>query len=242
MTKIKVSLKEEVRKELLRERENYLFKSLLPLAEIEDPDLISDKFGETAISLLNEGYTPDEISQTIELHEDFWGNLKDKDGNFQFFNSIMGGLKSEFWETILVWLFSKVLGMGQATSQDLAVVLSEYNPLRILKLFKGYSACVEEVGGEKGLGMALVEMFINKSQFQGQERQPLGKDFFKITIRNVAAEAVRESDLDKKLAGKICGYIWNQSDGEEKQTKSQSQPNQSSQPPPKQGPANIRDN
>jgi len=239
MTKIKVSLKEEVKRELLRERENYLFESLLPLAEIDDSDLIAEKLGETTLKLLDNGYTPEDISLVIEGWSDIFGGLKDKDGNFNLWNTIFGGGKSAIYEQILRWVFTNVLGFSQSLGQGAAIALTEYNPLHIFRLFRSQQHCVQEIG-EGGLGQAITEIFINQSQFQGSEQKPMGAGMIKIAIRNLAAEAVRDSDLPKQLATKICGYIWSSdADGKDEKT-SETDPTKGQKTP--QGPANIRDN
>lgn len=207
---IKVSLKEEVKKQLLQERENRLFESLLPISECGTKDEMENELCTIGLKLMSEGYTPNDITETIKSNSDVFSVLTEQ--GFDFSKILFGAGKSEIFEQIMRWIFVNVLGFkNEGTAQDIAILLSEYNPLNILKLFKDRNGCIQEVGGGEdgnGLGMALIEMFINRAQFGGEKQHAGGKGFFKVGLRNVVAEAVRESNLDEKLAGIICGYIW----------------------------------
>jgi len=211
MDKIKLIIRDELKKE----SNNYLIESLKPLSTIRDNDVLVENFMKTAIKLVDEGYTLREIELIVEQNSSWWGNLLDPEtGKFNWGGLFGGATKSTIMEQILKWLFVKILGMSESVGQSAAIALSEYNPFHLLRLFKGYDACVGEMAGKGngeggGLAMTIVEIFINNSQFDGQAQNFLSVGgAAKVGIRNVAAEAVRESDLDDVLAKKICGYIW----------------------------------
>lgn len=218
MDKIKLIIKEELKKE----SDNYLIESFNKLSSITNEKLFIEQLTETTVGLLNDGYTLEEINliaeqaaaQTAGQAGNLFSGLKNPEtGKFDLTGLLFGGGKSMFWEQILRWLFKKVLGVSEKTAQNAAIVLADYNPLHILRLFKGYNACVQEIAhtdkGGGGLGALIIELFINNSQFQGGS-QTMGK----VALRNVAAEAIRDSNLDDKLAEKICGHIWKTSDSQ----------------------------
>jgi len=222
-----------IKNNLKEETNNYLLESLKPISNINESDILREKLGNITLNLISDGYTVQEITTIVEQNSGTLGNLIDpKTGKFDLWGTLFGGGKSMFWEQILRWLFVKVLGTSEAVGQSAAVALSDYNPLHIFRLFKGYDSCVHEMG-PGGLAATIAEIFINNSQFNGGPQKMGG-----VAIRNVAAEAVRESNLDDVLAEKICGYIWKHKSTPQQNKQSSNQngqpPKQNNQNQPKQ--------
>jgi len=202
MDKITLILKEELKKE----RDNYLTESFKSLSEISDRDLLVQKLGETTIKLIEDGYTPEEITLVVEQDGGIFGALKDKEGKFNLWNTIMGGGKSMFFEQMIRILFVDILGMSEKWGQSAAILLSDYNPLHILRLFKNQQYCTQEV---TELAPAIIEVIINNSPIWGESQETMTvSGVGKVGVRNVAIEALRESNLDDIIARKICEYIW----------------------------------
>jgi len=204
MNKITLILKEELKKE----RDDYLFESFNSLSTISDKDLLVQKLGETTIQLIEDGYTPEEITLIVEQNGGIFGSLRDENGQFNLWNTIFGGGKSMFFEQMIRILIVDILGFGEKFGQSAAILLSDYNPLHILRLFKNKQYCIQEV---TELAPTIVEIIINNNQFDGQSQDVTSwSGMKKVGFRNIAMDAVRESNLDNILGTKICEYIWKQ--------------------------------
>jgi hypothetical protein len=200
---------------ILKDESNkYLTESIESLSVITDKDLLKERYIETAIQLIDEGYSLDDIMLVTEQNETLSTNLGDgTPGTFNIWNTIFGGGKSAIKEQILRFIFVDILGMSEGTGQGFAIFFKNVNPLNIIKLFRGKDHCIEVI---PTISEALVEVVINQTQFGGESQQmtTLG-GIGKVGIRNIVAEAIRNSDLGEKLGAKLCAYIWDGSAAEQ---------------------------
>jgi hypothetical protein len=197
-----------------------LVESFRPLSKIKDNDLFIKNLSETTIRLINDGYSPDEIALVVEQEAaaqtatepstSLWGGLKDPaTGKINIWDTIMGGGKSWVTEQIIRFIFVDILGFSEMNGQSIGVFLAQASVMDVIKLFRGYGRCVE---GAPDVARGVVSVFINNSQFGGQSQQVMtGGGLAKTGLRNIAMQAVEESNLDNVLAEKICNYIWNKS-------------------------------
>lgn len=193
---------------ILQEESNrYLAESIESLSAIADKDLLNERYTETVLQLIDDGYTLDEISVVTEQNQVLTNNLTNGNpGTFNIWNTIFGGGASALKEQIIRFILVDIFGFSEMTGQDLAIIFKRVSPLDIIKLFRGKEHCMEVV---PTISLSLAEVLVNNSQFGGQSQQTTTlQGIGKVGIRNIIAQAIDDSNLGEKLGEKLCSYIW----------------------------------
>lgn len=192
-------LKSLIPEELIQERQNYLIENVKPLSEIKDPIECQNRFFETTIKLISEGY---DISEIEEISEGLLGDIAK--GAINPANWLSGGW-SAIKEQIIRWIL-KTLGMGPGLTNVAATFLADYDVKDLLKPFKSQEFCLSAEGMPK-ITDGVVEATIRYLQF-GEQSPTIKKDFVKLGFGNLVGEIIRDSNLGETVANKVCAGIW----------------------------------
>jgi hypothetical protein len=198
-----------VKEELVKIRETRLVESLSLLNEIEDNDFFIQTYIDTAIELINEGYSIEEIetiaeqSFTDRLQQGVGGAVKNTWDKTNILGSLFGGSISMVKEQVIRWALYQ-LGMGPGTSNFIAASLTQVDPRKLLTLFKDEQHC-KAAGPE--VCLALVDGIGAYLQF-GEHEVSFQQSYGKSELRNVLVDVLKQSNVANVLSDKICGLIW----------------------------------
>lgn len=199
-----------IKEEIKRERKNHLVKSINQLNDIKDNDFFFEQYFETSLNLLDEGYTIEEIDLISEqsigerLGGSVWGALKDLTGQTNIKQALGGGGLSALSEYAINFLLTQILGFHKNTANFLSSFFADTDPRILLRPFKSPELCAEnlpKISDSLMEGMAAYLQGKNPPDKQWKETSQLA-------IRNIFADAVRQSSLGETIAGKVCNMIW----------------------------------
>lgn len=206
-------IKKKLREELLKEesRTKHLTESLKPLSDISDEGFFIQSYIQIADSLMEEGYTLEEIEPLVEqsltdrLKQGIGGMAADTWDKTSVLGALFGGGLSGVKEQILKWLLTS-LGMGAGAATFVSAVLADYDVRDLLKVFKSKEFCLAPEG-MPGISDAVIEGIVAYLQ-TGEQPMNIKQDLGGVALRNVFADVMRQSNLGEGIAEKVCGAIW----------------------------------
>lgn len=206
---IKQKIREQLEKE--RVRTEYLTESLKPLSDISDEGFFIQSYIQIADTLMNEGYTLEEIEPLVEqsfgerLKQGVGGMASDTWDKTSVLGALFGGGLSGVKEQIVKWLLTS-LGMGAGAATFISTVLADYDVRDLLKVFKSKEHCLAPEG-LPGISDAVMEGIVAYLQ-TGEQPMNIKQDIGGVALRNVFADVMRQSNLGEGIAEKVCGAIW----------------------------------
>ncbi len=209
---INMSLKTEIKKTILEERKTKLNASLSELEDIRDDSFFVEKYFSTCSKLLEEGYSLDEIESgeiTKRLHGIDWKKALS--------DASMNTAK----EYAIRFILTNIFSLGPNAATFFSRVLADYNPLGIIKVFKGASECNSEFPKiVDALLEALVRyvaggaLNINPNSYDLNPLRDLGqggntavRDVVSTTAGNMFGEIIKSSDISEKISQRFCQFI-----------------------------------
>lgn len=201
-----MNLKENIKQNLLEERRRKLSESFNDLRDIKDIDFFNEKLSIATLSLLNEGYSFNEIEKTFYLFEadnpwDFSKvNLKDV-----FKKSMLSGAK----EYIINFILTNVFGANKNFAATVSVIFSDFNPLDLLKIFKDEQSCLPTMSSLSDSLLEAVARYVGGNA-ASVDRTNYGLNLQGVSTTaagNIFGEVIRQSNLGETISSKFCKLI-----------------------------------
>jgi len=234
MKKIKIL----VRENLIKERNNYLQESFEPLFNIQNDDFFLQEYAKITSKLINEGYSFNEIvNSKINLSEEFsFGSLgalgdafKNKSAG-DYGSMLMGTFGNLIVERVIRYLLVTI-GVGKGAAAFISPILARYDVRDLLLPFKDKQSCNAKMptfmvavmngilnyiqnGGEdlpnNYFGISKLDKAFTGKKGMGiyDTGMDIIKDIAPESIRGLFSELFEQSNLDEKLAEKVCNGIW----------------------------------
>jgi len=203
-----MELKTKIKGVLLEERKRKLEESFFILSEIRDKEYFAVKYISTMTKLVNEGYSPEEITKYLneefKMPTDFEG-LKNLDWKGLMGDTILSGAK----EYIINFVLTEVFGVSKGIAATASQVFADYSPLDLLKPFKDAPSCTSHM---PRLIDALLEALTRyiASDITGVDRTNYGLNVQGVattTAGNLFGEVIRDSNISETISGKLCQII-----------------------------------
>lgn len=197
MKEIKVIIKSN----LLEERKRKLNETLSSsLSDVNDKDMLLEKFLITSSNLMSDGYTIQEIEAS---------DVYNKLNNVDWKGAISDGILTSAKEYIIKYVLQEVLGANPTFSRMFAQFMANVNPLDLLKPFKDQQSCVQSFPQiSDGI---LIVMF--RSVVAGEigadsnSYQLNAKDGLSVIAGNMVGKAIKESNISEKVSDMFCKAI-----------------------------------
>lgn len=203
-----MELKTKIKGVLLEERKRKLEESFFILSEIRDKEYFAVKYISTMTKLVNEGYSPEEITKYLneefKMPTDFEG-LKNLDWKGLMGDTLLSGAK----EYIINFVLTEVFGVSRGIAATASQVFADYSPLDLLKPFKDATACTSHM---PRLIDALLEALTRyvASDITGVDRTNYGLNVQGVATTsagNLFGEVIRDSNISETISGKLCQII-----------------------------------
>ena len=207
-----MSLKSEIKKNLVEERQRKLTTSLSELEDIRDDNYFVEKYFLTCSKLLEEGYSLEEIEST---------GIKDKLNSIDWKGALSDAAVNSGKEYAIRFILTQVFSVGPNAATFLSRTLADMNPLNLIKIFKGPSECnsgfpeivdtlLEQVvrylaAGATGIDSNTYDL--NPIRNLGQGGNTAIRDVVSTTAGNLFGEIIKESDLGEKISKRFCEFI-----------------------------------
>lgn len=219
MKEVKLLIKEELRKV---QRQEHIINVYSPLKESTEDKIISDYINITS-KLLDEGYRYEELD--IILEGDLYDRVKsgfksglEGGGVIDMANktwnktnvggALSGGLMSAIKERIILGILN-YLGLKGTIVKDLVVAFNDFDVREILYPFKNKEYCLQYSPKlMDALSEVLLSHVIEKQTPTDFKTSTDPNNMAKIGIRNVIAQALKQSNFGETLGSKFCSTIW----------------------------------
>ena len=135
-----MDLKIKIKQTLLEERQNKLKESFVELSDIDDKNYLVERSLTISYTLLEDGYSLDEIDKELSEVYDVndWGKIDWKE-------MILGGSLSMAKEYIIEYILKELFGTNKEFAHEAAVVFSNLSPTDLLTPFKDEASCSESM-------------------------------------------------------------------------------------------------
>lgn len=219
MKLVELTINEDLRKI----RQDHIVESFLPLTNVTDDKLLNE-FATVTTKLIKEGYNPDELDFIFEQSIIDRGIQGAKDAvqrgglvdmGKQAWNktdipkTLLGSVTSTLKESIIRAILG-YLGIKGTLVSDAITFFNDYDIRDVLKPFKSETDCSSY--GPKmvdGIIEVILRHIIDKNT--NSQLNPVSPENLKMGVRNLIAEAIRESNLGEVVSEKFCkGVIWKQ--------------------------------
>ena len=190
MKNIKVNIKEVVNRNLLIVREERLHNAIKPLLNIKEKDEFIKKYLTISANLIDEGFTLEEIENPLDQFKnlDFGGVLK-------------GAIWSEVKEYAIKWLL-EALGVSKPVSEQLGILLSDMNPVDLIRIFKNPQLCQTHM---PHISDSIVEALV---RFYGGKMVNAGEGSAATSlVGNIIGESIRKSNIGETITNITCKFI-----------------------------------
>lgn len=205
-----VNLNKILKEELLTIRQNRLHESLSELNDIDDRDFFIVQYLSKSSSLLDEGYSIEEIESisenifTDKLKQGAGAVSADIMGNTNILDALFGGGLGMIKEQIIRWVLTQ-LGVGKGAAVILAATLEQTDPRELLRIFKTKELCVS---GMPKISDGVMAGIIRYLQFGDGGVQVNTPDMLKVGLGNIVDEVITQSNLGETIGNKLCQAIW----------------------------------
>ena len=207
-----MSLKSEIKKTLVEERQRKLTMSLSELEDIRDDNYFVERYFLTCSKLLEEGYSLDEIEGT---------GLKDKLNQIDWKGALSDAAVNSGKEYAIRFILTQVFSASPSFATFLAGTLADINPLNLIRIFKGPGECNS---GFPEIVDALLEQLVRyiAAGATGVDRNsydlnPFGnlgrggntaiRDVASTMAGNMFGDVIRDSDIGEKITKRFCEFI-----------------------------------
>lgn len=209
-----MSLKSEIKKTLVEERQRKLTMSLSELEDIRDDNYFVERYFLTCSKLLEEGYSLEEIKEQET-------GIKDKLNQIDWKGTLSSGVMNSAKEYAIRFFLTNIFNVGPKAATFLSRVLADIHPLKLLKIFKGPEECNQ---GLPSLVDTLLEQVvrylaagatgINQNSYDLSPLKNLGqggntavRDVSTTIFGNMFGEVIKDSDIGERISKKFCEYI-----------------------------------
>jgi hypothetical protein len=192
-----MDLKTQIKQTLLEERQNKLKESFVELLDIDDKVYLVERSITISHTLLEEGYSLDEIdgelSEVYDVND--WGKIDWKE-------MLLGGSLSMVKEYIIEYILKELFGTNKEFAHEAAVVFSNLSPTDLLKPFKDEASCSESMPKiTKALLVALGRHLAGNITGTGEST---------LATRgagNLFGQAIMQSNVGESLSVNFCKMI-----------------------------------
>lgn len=189
MRTIKLNIDEIVSRNLNMTREKRLQEAFIPLNEIKDKNQFLKKYLIVTSNLLEQGYTLEEIENPLNnLNVDWGGMFKES-------------LWSEAKEYAIKWLL-EAFGMKEDIAKQVAIGLSDMNPLDLIRVFKNSQSCLTHM---PHISDALLEVLVR--YYGGKWTNTGAGNAATSLVGNIVGEAIRKSNVSENISNITCKLI-----------------------------------
>lgn len=209
---IKLDIKKVVSENLQKTRKEKLVEEFNNFDEVTDPNDFYNVFLKKADKLISEGYTEEEILYHIFEQENFFDKLTSG------VNKVIGGdtkwgemAKSSLWsgakEFLAKWFLS-FLGVKGGVGTSIAQFLGNLEYKDLFIPFKDKVYCQQHM---KDITSGILEVIVRYigGKVTGVNRNSYEwGDVGTVGIGNIFGEAIKESDINNKIADKFCRIIF----------------------------------
>lgn len=204
MNTIKVNIKDIVRKNLISEsnKTNFLNESFEKIKDYKGHVLV-EKYIETSISLLNEGFEFEEIENYLNEIDNPLNALGDKvDWGGMFKESLYSSAKEYIIKFILNYI-----GVGPGISTTLSQFFADVTPMDLLRPFKNVEYCNTYLPKIMNGVLEVIVRYLG-SKITGTDRNDYEwSGVGNVGLGNMFGEAIRESNMSKTISDKLCKVI-----------------------------------
>lgn len=204
MNTIKINIKDVVRKNLISEsnKVNYLNESFKKIKDYKG-DVLIEKYIETSVSLLNEGYEFEEIENYLNEIDNPLNALGDKvDWGGMFKESLYSSAKE-----YAIKFFLNYLGVNQGISTTLAQFFADVTPIDLLRPFKNAEYCNTYLPKIMKGVLEVIVRYLG-SEITGTDRNDYNwSGMASVGLGNMFGEAISESNISNTISVKLCKII-----------------------------------
>lgn len=207
---MKLNIKNIVHKELISEsnKRSHLSESYGKIVEYKDEEFVRQLVG-TTVSLINEGFTLDEITNFLNEEDNpTTDNVKGLGlGNIGLGSVIGGGFKSMIKEYIINWILKGALGFSAEKARSVSIVFADLPLKNLLKPFKDLQNCN---GYLPAIIDPVLELLVR--DFAGNltnvEKTGYGLPNMPSNyLGNMFGKAIKDSNVSEQISSMICPLI-----------------------------------
>jgi len=204
MNTIKLNIKEIVQNNLISEmnRRDYLNESFVKIKDFRGDKLINE-YMKTSVTLMNEGFTFEEI----ETHINEIDNPLDKlDGKVDWGGMFKDSLYSSAKEYAIKWILNYI-GVGPQISTSLAQFFAEVTPLDLLRPFKNEQYCTMYLPKIMNGALEVIVRYLGAKMTGTDRTNYEWSGLGSVGVGNLFGEAIKESKVGKAMSDKLCKVL-----------------------------------
>ncbi len=198
-----MELRKYIKETLLEERERKLYSSYDELNDIRDKEYFLERYFSITATLLNEGYSIEEVESAIN-------EVENPVSNYDFGSNLLSSGGSQLKEYAINILLTFIFGgKNQGLISTISVVFADYDIRDILKPFKDEPNCMSHMPKMVDSVLEALSRYIAGSAM-GVDRNNYGLNLGGITSSfagNMFGEVIRDSNMGETISNKLCKLI-----------------------------------
>ena len=198
-----MELRKYIKETLLEERERKLYSSYDELNDIRDKEYFLERYFSITATLLNEGYSIEEVESAMS-------EVENPVSNYDFGSNLLSSGGSQLKEYAINILLTFIFGgKNQGLISTISVVFADYDIRDILKPFKDEPNCMSHMPKMVDSVLEALSRYIAGSAM-GVDRNNYGLNLGGITSSfagNMFGEVIRDSNMGETISNKLCKLI-----------------------------------
>jgi hypothetical protein len=198
-----MELRKYIKETLLEERERKLYSSYDELNDIRDKEYFLERYFSITATLLNEGYSIEEVESAMN-------EVENPVSNYDFGSNLLSSGGSQLKEYAINILLTFIFGgKNQGLISTISVVFADYDIRDILKPFKDEPNCMSHMPKMVDSVLEALSRYIAGSAM-GVDRNNYGLNLGGITSSfagNMFGEVIRDSNMGETISNKLCKLI-----------------------------------
>ena len=198
-----MELRKYIKETLIEERERKLYSSYDELNDIRDKEYFLERYFSITATLLNEGYSIEEVESAMN-------EVENPVSNYDFGSNLLSSGGSQLKEYAINILLTFIFGgKNQGLISTISVVFADYDIRDILKPFKDEPNCMSHMPKMVDSVLEALSRYIAGSAM-GVDRNNYGLNLGGITSSfagNMFGEVIRDSNMGETISNKLCKLI-----------------------------------